>query len=97
MRKTLRAVFAGVLFVGGAAGAAFGHASLASRVTAQDALFEEIYQAQLKNSPEGATSIGDYRYNDQLDDNSLAGIAREHAADMDYLTRLRAIPTGGMQ
>ncbi len=70
-------------------------ASLESRITAQNVQFEEQYQAGLKASPERATAFGDYRYNDQLDDESLAQIERDHAADVDYLVRLKAIPTDG--
>ena len=56
-------------FVLALASPAFGQmASLADRVAKQNALFEEFYQAGLKNSPERATSVGDYRYNAQLGD-----------------------------
>ena len=41
-------------------------APVADRVAKQNALFEEFYQAGLKNSPEQATAYGDYRYNSQL-------------------------------
>jgi uncharacterized protein (DUF885 family) len=68
---------------------------VAARVATQNALFEEYYQAQLKNSPERATSVGDYRYNDQLDDDSLPAEARRHAEDDAYAARLKAIPTTG--
>jgi uncharacterized protein (DUF885 family) len=66
-----------------------------ARVAAQNALFEEQYQSDLKAHPERATAYGDYRYNDQLDQVSLAAIDVRHAADVDFLARLRAIPTGG--
>ena len=66
------------------------------RVAKQNALFEEYYQAGLKNFPERATSYGDYRYNSQLGQVSLAEIARQHAEADDFLARLRAIPTDGM-
>ncbi len=69
--------------------------SVASRLAAQNALFEEQYQAELKTSPLAATSYGDYRYNDQLDDVSLAEIEREHATDEQFLARLKAISTAG--
>src|ERR1700728_5054487 len=69
--------------------------SVASRVAAQNALFEEQYQSDLKASPETATDYGDYRYNDKLDDVSLAEIEREHATDEKFLGRLKAIPTTG--
>src|SRR6059058_4204797 len=71
-------------------------APAADRVAKQNALFEEFYQTELKNSPERATAYGDYRYNSQLGQYSLAEIARQHAEADDFLARLRAIPTDGM-
>jgi uncharacterized protein (DUF885 family) len=96
MRKTLRVVLAGVLLSGCATGAAWAQGSVDARVATQNALFEDWYQADLKASPERATSVGDYRYNDKLDDYSLAGNARQHALDVDYLGRLKTIATDGM-
>jgi uncharacterized protein (DUF885 family) len=69
--------------------------SVPSRLAAQNALFEEQYQADLKASPLTATAYGDYRYNDQLDDASMAEAEREHATDENFLARLNAIPTTG--
>ena len=69
---------------------------VAERVAKQNALFEEFYEAELKNAPERATSLGDYRYNALLSDVSLAQIARQHAENDAFLARLRAIPTDGM-
>ena len=69
---------------------------VASRVAAQDALFEEYYQAVLKNAPELATSLGDYRYNSQLSDESLAAIAQRQAESDRFLARIRAISSEGM-
>ncbi|WP_433975113.1 DUF885 domain-containing protein [Tunturiibacter lichenicola] len=65
------------------------------RLATQNALFEEIYQADLKNSPERATAYGDYRYNDQLSDRSLAAIARRHTEDTTNMARLQSISTTG--
>ena len=76
----------------GLACSAFGQ----TRVAKQNALFEEYYQAGLKNFPERATSYGDYRYNSQLGQVSLKEIARQHAEADDFLARLKAIPTDGM-
>jgi uncharacterized protein (DUF885 family) len=70
-------------------------APVATRVAAQNKLFEEYYQEQLRSSPETATQFGDYRYNDKLDQYSLAEVAREHASDDAFLARLKAIPTTG--
>ena len=66
-----------------------------ARLATQNALFEEVYQTDLKNAPERATAYGDYRYNDQLSDRSLAAIARRHTEDVAFLSRLKAIPTTG--
>jgi len=85
-------VFALVL---GLACSAFGQ-KIADAVAKQNALFEEYYQAGLKNFPERATSYGDYRYNSQLGRVSLADIARQHAEADGFLARLKAIPTDGM-
>jgi uncharacterized protein (DUF885 family) len=70
-------------------------ASPESRIAAQNALFEEQYQSDLKAAPERATAFGDYRYNDQLNEVSLAAIRSQHDRDVDYLTRLDAIATDG--
>jgi uncharacterized protein (DUF885 family) len=71
-------------------------APVADRVAKQNALFEEFYQTGLKNNPERATAYGDYRYNSQLGQYSLAEIARQHAEADDFLARLKAIPTDGI-
>jgi uncharacterized protein (DUF885 family) len=69
--------------------------SVESRIAAQNALFEEQYQSDLKAHPQLATSFGDYRYNDQLDDRSLAAIENQQTRDEAFLARLNAIPTTG--
>src|SRR5579863_5569568 len=68
---------------------------VADRLAAQNALFEEQYEADLRNFPERATSYGDYRYNDKLGEYSLDAIAHRHKTDEDFLARLEAIPTTG--
>jgi uncharacterized protein (DUF885 family) len=68
---------------------------VADRLSAQNALFEEQYQTDLRNFPERATAFGDFRYNDKLADYSLAAIAARHSADQAMLARLEAIPTTG--
>jgi uncharacterized protein (DUF885 family) len=69
---------------------------VADRAAQQNALFEEFYQTGLKNSPERATSYGDYRYNALLSQYSLAELSRQHAEADEFLKRLKAIPTDGM-
>ena len=48
---------------------------VAERVAEQNKLFSEFYETSLKNSPERATSFGDYRYNSLLGQYSLAEIS----------------------
>ena len=78
--------------------ASFGAApdSVESRVAAQNSLFEEYYESELRAHPERATAYGDYRYNDRLDEYSLAAIQSQHAGDQGFLKRLESIPTDGL-
>ena len=71
-------------------------APVAERVAQQNKLFDEFYETGLKNSPERATAVGDYRYNNLLGQYSLAEIARQHTEGDAFLQRLQAIPTDGM-
>jgi uncharacterized protein (DUF885 family) len=68
---------------------------VADRVAAQNAVFDEQYESDLRNFPERATAFGDYRYNDKLADHSLSAIAEHHKTDEAFLARLKAIPTTG--
>jgi uncharacterized protein (DUF885 family) len=65
------------------------------RLAAQNALFDQQYESDLRNFPERATAFGDYRYNDRLNDYSLAAIRRRHEVDAVFLQQLEAIPTDG--
>jgi uncharacterized protein (DUF885 family) len=66
---------------------------VADRIATQNTLFEEQWQTGLKNAPERATAIGDYRYNDQLADYGLTRITAQNAENKAYLARLTAIST----
>src|SRR5260221_13753643 len=68
---------------------------VADRLAAQNALFEEQYESDLRNFPERATAFGDYRYNDKLADRSLDAIAQYHKADQAFLAWLEAISSAG--
>src|SRR5450755_4505138 len=80
-----------------AAGSMFaqGQKPVADRVAAQNALFEEQYESDLRNFPERATAYGDYRYNDKLAERSLDAIATYHRSDESFLSRIQAISTAG--
>jgi uncharacterized protein (DUF885 family) len=69
--------------------------SVEARLAAQNALFEESWQTSLRLSPTRATAVGDYRYNDQLGDDSLAATANRHAIDIKELARIKAIDAKG--
>jgi uncharacterized protein (DUF885 family) len=68
---------------------------VADRIAAQNALFDEQYESDLRNFPQRATAFGNYRYNDKLADYSLAAIVARNKTDADFLARLNAIPTAG--
>jgi uncharacterized protein (DUF885 family) len=93
--RTRRVVLAAIFFVFATACMHAATVSVEARIATQNAIFEEQYQSDLKSAPETATAFGDYRYNDKLDDHSLAQVEREHALDVDFLTLLKAIPTDG--
>jgi uncharacterized protein (DUF885 family) len=81
-------------------GACAAHADTASksvqaRLDEQNALFEDQYQTDLVMHPERATAVGDYRYNDRLDDYSIASAQKQHAVDEGFRARLSAISTEG--
>jgi len=86
-----------VFFVVAIAGCAFAQdvKPVADRLAAQNALFEEQYESNLRNFPERATAFGDYRYNDKLAEYSLAAIVQRHSTDEAFLSRLEAIPHTG--
>jgi uncharacterized protein (DUF885 family) len=79
------------------AGSAFAQNSkpVADRLAAQNALFEEQYENDLRNFPERATAFGDYRYNDKLADYSLDAITQREKSNEASLKRIEAIATTG--
>ena len=69
--------------------------SVATRIAMQNAFFDRVYQETLKENPELATAVGDYRYNDQLGDHSLASIVRRHDRSLKNLAEMQAISSAG--
>jgi uncharacterized protein (DUF885 family) len=63
------------------------------RLAAQNALFDEQYESDLREFPERATVFGDYRYNDRLNDHSLEAVMRRHETDEAFRKRIEAIST----
>jgi uncharacterized protein (DUF885 family) len=95
MRPKVLTRFALILSVLSQYVAAQATTSVASRIAAQNALFDDAWQANLKMNPNQATAVGDYRYNDQLGDYSLAAPAERHQRDLADLARIKAIDPSG--
>jgi uncharacterized protein (DUF885 family) len=84
-----------ILFFLIATGCVFGQSGkpLADRLAAQNALFDEQYESDLRNFPERATAYGDYRYNDKLAEYSLAAMVQRVKTNREFLARIEAIPS----
>src|SRR5579859_3335844 len=95
MRSSLLAVIALSLAAVSTSTSAQAPASMDSRLAAQNALFDDSWQAALKMNPTLATAVGDYRYNDQLRAYSLAAPAARHERDLADLARIKAIDAAG--
>jgi uncharacterized protein (DUF885 family) len=95
--KTLPFVVVTLLAATAASVSLFAHAqgSFVDRLAAQNKLFDEQFESDMRYSPERATAYGDYRYNDKLAERSLAAIAERDATNHDFLERLQAISTQG--
>ena len=68
----------------------------AQRSKQLNALFAEYWEDNLRHSPEGATYLGDKRYNDQWSDYSGAGFVDQLRRERIFLDRLKAIDTTGV-
>ena len=66
-----------------------------TRVKALNALLAEQWEYQLKESPEFATILGDYRYNDRFSDLSIAHVAQQKKDAQAFIARFKAIDTTG--
>jgi uncharacterized protein (DUF885 family) len=95
MRPNLLTVFGLFLAAAPQFTSAQAPASVDTRLAAQNALFNDSWETALKMSPTLATAVGDYRYNDQLGDYSLAATAARHERDLADLARIKAIDDTG--
>ena len=80
-------------------GATTAHAAPAAdvpaRVKALNELLAEQWEYQLKESPEFATILGDYRYNDKFSDFSIAHAQKQKKDAQAFIARFEAIETTG--
>ncbi|HET7065540.1 MAG TPA: DUF885 domain-containing protein [Rudaea sp.] len=97
MNRTARKTLALALVA--AFGATTAHAAppadVSARVKALNELLAEQWEYQLKESPEFATILGDYRYNDRFSDLSLAHAQQQKKDAQAFVTRFEAIDTTG--
>ena len=69
--------------------------TLESRRTQLKQLLAEQWEYELRENPERATAIGDYRYNDRWGDNSLAHMQQQKHDLQDWLSKFEAVNTAG--
>lgn len=60
-----------------------------------DKLLDEQWQYSMRESPEFATVVGDYRYNDRWSDGSLAHMAQQNEDAKKFLARFESVDTPG--
>jgi uncharacterized protein (DUF885 family) len=70
-------------------------ASVDARRKELNRLLSEEWEYEMRESPEFATVIGDYRHNDRWSDNSLEHIQQQRANLAEWLSRFEAIDTAG--
>jgi uncharacterized protein (DUF885 family) len=61
-----------------------------------EALAKSYIERLLEMEPERATGLGDHRFDNRLNDYSLAGVKRQRAFSEEYLRRLSQIPVAGL-
>ena len=97
MNRTARTTLALALVA--AFGATTAHAApsadVPARVKALNELLAEQWEYQLKESPEFATILGDYRYNDKFSDFSIAHALQQKKDAQAFITRFEAIDITG--
>lgn len=69
--------------------------TLESRRTQLKQLLAKQWEYELRENPERATAIGDYRYNDRWGDNSLAHMQQQKHDLQDWLSKFEAVNTAG--
>lgn len=94
-RITVKPLLLAVAVALGTHVSAFAADDAATRVKALNALLAERWEYTLKRTPEFATILGDYRYNDQWSDPSLAAAQQNKKNDEAFLARFKAIDTTG--
>ena len=94
-RMTIQAMALAIGCAVGATAFAAPATDVATRVKALNDLLAEQWQWNLKESPEFATILGDYRYNDKWTDPTIAHVQQQRKDTEKFLARFKAIDTSG--
>ena len=94
-RMTMKAMALAIGCAVGATAFAAPAKDVATRVKALNDLLAEQWQWNLKESPEFATILGDYRYNDKWTDPTIAHVQQQKKDTAAFLARFKAIDTTG--
>jgi uncharacterized protein (DUF885 family) len=70
-------------------------ANLETRRKEMNQLLADEWEYEMRESPEFATVVGDYRYNDRWSDASLEHVVAQRAALQGWLTKFQAVDTTG--
>jgi uncharacterized protein (DUF885 family) len=70
-------------------------ADLETRRKELNQLIADEWEYEMRESPEFATAVGDYRYNDKWSDASLAHVPQQRAALQKWASRFEAVDTAG--
>lgn len=95
-RLSLFAFFALLVFVPARPQPAPAAASVEASRKALNAVFNDYWEDRLKHDPEFASSIGDKRYNDQIDDYSVKAYNDTLEREQNLLMRLADIDVNGL-
>jgi uncharacterized protein (DUF885 family) len=95
-RRFLTGFLASLLIVAAPLPSAPGQGNLNFRRQQLKQLIADEWEYELRETPELATVIGDYRYNDRWSDASLAAIPQHKQEDQKWLSQFQAIDTQGL-
>jgi uncharacterized protein (DUF885 family) len=70
-------------------------ANLEARRKALNRLIADEWEYEMRESPQTATTIGDYRYNDKWDDASLTHVPKQREYLRKWLARFESVDTSG--
>ncbi len=95
LRTTLLACFTACLLTI-SSGCSKPQADTQDRQKKLRALADEYWETYLRENPEGATGLGEYKYNSKLSDYSLAHVEAVRKQSEDLLNRLKAVDVAGL-